>query len=69
MLVQIEFEARADACAKDREGLGSLRLMGLKTLSTLHYSQCGRVENFFRSKILGIKKYFLAANRRANERR
>jgi hypothetical protein len=32
----------------------------LKTLSTLHYSQCGRVENFLLNEILGIKKYFLA---------
>jgi len=32
----------------------------MKTLSTLHCSQCGRVENFFEGKILGIKKYFLA---------
>lgn len=30
-----------------------------KTLSPLYCNQCGRVENFFESKILGIKKYFI----------
>jgi hypothetical protein len=32
----------------------------LQALPTLICSQCGRVENFFESKMLGIKKYFLA---------
>jgi hypothetical protein len=31
----------------------------LKTLSTLHYSQFGMCINFYLSKILCIKKYFL----------
>ena len=40
----------------------------MKPLSTGHCSQFGIVENFLQADILGIKKYFLAANRRADRR-
>ncbi len=39
-----------------------------QSLPTLSYSQFGRVEKFLKDRILGIKKYFLAANRRADRK-
>jgi hypothetical protein len=58
---------KAAACAGGGFGFFCLgnTYSGGKTLSTLICSQFGIVENFFTSKILGIKKYFLAHSSKA----